>query len=293
MKNLQTFKDYEIIWVDDHSGESLLDKNKEGIYIELGTDSEGKKAAIRSAVSAASYPRIVTLDADILLSDEVLIQLALWESDAMIIPVITEGNAWVEAESYGLAGLTVGTAKMKRALMANGACLAFKKSVYENLVMSGESYASGDDMFLLEALKRNSCRIDTIRDKNAFVVTRAPKNTKAFIDQRVRWASKSTAIKDMDMLVFGLFTFAYNLGLLIALTFSIYSNSALLFVGIFAFKSIIDISLLFLVASRFRRKQYPTIYLLMTVVYPIYVVLMLLVSLLYRPKWKGRNLKHV
>ncbi len=289
---LTGFDAYELIWVDDHSAQSKLDHTKDGVYLKLD-NAAGKKAAIRHGTKAATFQRVVTLDADVRLSHDLVNELAIWDSDAMIFPVITEGNVWVCAESYALAGLTIGTAKMKRALMANGACLAFNKSLYLELSVSGSKYASGDDMFLLQALKKNRCKIDTIKNKKAFVRAKAPETIKSFIDQRVRWASKSMAIKDLDIITFGVFAIIYNLTFLTALSLMLCSHYNPIFIGIFAFKSIIDISLLFLVASRFGRKQYPAIYLLMTIVYPIYVVLMSLVSLFYRPKWKGRNLTHV
>src|SRR5690606_32425766 len=71
--------------------------------------------------------------------------------------------------------------------------------------------ASGDDVFLLEkAIHHNKRKVQYLKSEHAVVSTVALNSWSNLIEQRVRWAAKSSAYKNLFGKFVGLIVFSQN-----------------------------------------------------------------------------------
>lgn len=287
----------EIIAVNDHSEDPLLLGELAGWekLTVLVNKGEGKKSALRTGIEHAQFDSIITLDADVMLSKNwwaYISTLETHEDQMIIFPIgLRSGFRWEQIEWSYLHGITGGSAMAGRALMANGSHVNFSKKIYNSTLPNEHSVSSGDDMFLLERTKQvGSVRYVYFSEPICFVDGNV--NLFDFIHQRVRWAGKATRLRDMDMILFGVFSFISTVLYL------------LLFTGLFLDKKMI-VYLLFVIALKwFSERYFMASYrvlkmpwvgivssLIFSVFYPLYTIFVALLALIYRPKWKGRPVK--
>ena len=93
------------------------------------------------------------------------------------------------------------TAKQGKAVMCSGANLIVRREVW--LECEKELHPeipSGDDMFLLEAVKRRGYKISVIDEPEYTAIVRPLTSWKAFFRQRMRWAGKAPHYTDRDII---------------------------------------------------------------------------------------------
>lgn len=191
----------EFIFVDDYSKDNSIELiNKElsiSFSIINNTGERGKKSAILEGVNAANYNHILTWDADISLSENYFKNLQnLPQADLIILPVEMKSKtligklAVIEFEFLKTLGL--GLAGSGNPILANGANLLFSKQAFLEVEASRSDYdvKSGDDLFLLAAMKKNEKEIITVADHELKVETDAPSRFIDLIRQRQRWFGK-------------------------------------------------------------------------------------------------------
>lgn len=200
---------------------------------EPGTPGWKKRALFRE-IQSASTPYVWTRDADILYPPTVLMASDLDDADLIILPLVMElpfGHGLhaffqrlVYLEYTALQALTVLSAEWGHPILCSGANLIVRRnkwlSVYSEL---HEEIPSGDDMFLLEAAKRHGWKIRTCPSKKELTTCNLPLVTcnlplytppatlRAFFRQRMRWAGKAPHYTDRDILSVGFCTFLANL----------------------------------------------------------------------------------
>ena len=163
----------EFIFINDHSVDNSVETLLLGLehfafphkLISLEENQLGKKRAIEAGVIAATHSVIVTTDVDCVHSRNWLQEINRLmdsESEFIIGPVINKKQPGLLAnlqqiESLLLAGITVGSAKLKTPLLCSGANLSYTKSLFNKLQPYENNYntLSGDDMFFLEKTNRN------------------------------------------------------------------------------------------------------------------------------------------
>ena len=104
------------------------------------------------------------------------------------------------------------TAKRGRAVMCSGANLIVRREVW--LACESELHPeipSGDDMFLLEAVKRKGYQIAVIDEPEYTAVVRPAPTWRAFFRQRMRWAGKAPKYIDKDIIRCGAVVAAANI----------------------------------------------------------------------------------
>lgn len=197
-KNSDVFKHLDIIFIDDHSTDSswnvILD-NLDVSYRLLKQHSalHGKKSAIHTGVKQAKYSRILTLDADVSFEIDYLYHLLHCPvNDLCILPVKMTGNALYTIEFEFLQSLTFGSAGLKYPTLCNGANLLYSQTAYWKAfhIRSDFNTASGDDIYLLESIKKLNGHITAFKSKQLTVKTPAPNNRTALLKQRLRWIKK-------------------------------------------------------------------------------------------------------
>lgn len=294
----QDYGNYEIILIDDHSEDGTwelisayaADNDKVRAFRAGG---EGKKRALKQAVSLSSCELIACTDGDCVLPKGWLRSLAgaYYDgfADLVIAPVKLGGRAGLQQlEFLSLQAVTAATALAGEPAMCNGASMAFAKSAYEEC-SSDLSYrlASGDDMFLLEAVKQRGGRIRYAADCEAAAITRPQESLGAFLSQRARWASKAGGYRDPFIISVGAWTLLTQLLLIASLGLAALDPRIL---WLWAVKAAADLALLLPASAFFGQKKLLALFPPGEILYPFYAVAACCLGLFGKNKWKNRNI---
>jgi cellulose synthase/poly-beta-1,6-N-acetylglucosamine synthase-like glycosyltransferase len=219
---------YEIIVVNDHSTDDDYLWLKEKAQV-LQSDGYGKKSALRKGIEAATGQLIVTTDADCIPSpywlETILKEYATEPADMLLGPVMltTSKNTFFHHfQRNDFLSLQMSGAAMAMAshpVFGNGANLIFEKKSWTQVVnkQAGQHLASGDDVFLLHAFKKEGFKIRFLHNKKAMVWTMPVESWNRFFRQRRRWGGKSTAYTDRDAILLASLVFMVNLLLFFAI----------------------------------------------------------------------------
>ncbi len=225
---------YEIIMVNDDSEDTSEEMVKEaiakgGCSIRLlqnkRISQSPKKDAISEGIKQARHNWIATTDADCELPSNWLRVfdsfIAQKHPEPMMVcgPVLYRGNSdfwgiFQKLDGLSLQGVTMGSFAINFPLLCNGANLFYqKRAFYKVEGFSGNDHlASGDDIFLMEKIKNEfPDHLYFLQQKSATVLTQAQSGWKELVDQRVRWASKTSKQKNIASLSLGLVVVLQNL----------------------------------------------------------------------------------
>jgi cellulose synthase/poly-beta-1,6-N-acetylglucosamine synthase-like glycosyltransferase len=296
----------EFIFINDHSVDNSVETLLLGLehfafphkLISLEENHLGKKRAIEAGVIAATHSVIVTTDVDCVHSRNWLQEINRLmdsESEFIIGPVINKKQPGLlsnlqQIESLLLAGITVGSAKLKKPLLCSGANLSYTKSLFNKLQPYENNYntLSGDDMFFLEKTNRNKdCCVEI--NAKSIVATEGAKSFAEMLSRSVRWASKSSKLKMSLSTVFGAIVLITNCSILFMIVLMILDSDSIVFlIKLCAIKTIVDVLFLVLLANRYNRYQTIIYFPVMVVFYPFYLFIVYLSTVFSSPVWKGR-----
>ena len=296
---------FEIILVDDHSTDSTFHKVEQFIQstsikisVHQLAHKYSKKEALKEGVEKAQYPIIATTDADCILPTNWLSIISgnLKRETAMLLGPVVFSNkqgflgAFQFLDMCALQGITFGLCYYQHPILNNGANLAYFKEDYIRVGgYDGYTTPSGDDVFLLEKFRSNNKEVSGIMNKEFIVVTRPEDSWQDFINQRLRWASKSIYYKNKLLLFFSSLMLIQNF-----IIFFIYIGMLFIeeirFVGVILIisKWLIDFILLFLLSSFFKQRKKLLYFIPVQLVYPVYITTVAIASMFYKFKWKGR-----
>ena len=307
----------EFIFVDDSSSDASveiinklqfiisgnLEINKTNIRVISNNrvSNSPKKDAITTAIATAKNNWIITTDADCILPIKWLITFDAFIQQNKPKMVVAPVNYIVKNTSLeqfqlldfmSLQGATIGGFGIDFPFLCNGANLAYKKQEFfkENGFKGNNSIASGDDIFLFEKfLLADKKGVQFLKSKDAIVATFPVKTNVALINQRVRWASKTSRLKSSKVKLIGFLVFLINLSII----FSIFlSNNIVIILLPLILKTTIDL-MLFIPTIGFynHKKSFIKWYLFSSILYPFFSVLIVFKSLFYKYNWKGRVFK--
>ena len=197
----------------------------------VNDDNLGKKHALSKLIHAATADYLWLHDDDVILPSAAKEPNLTFpegkeqNADLIILPLrmessLPEGRDGVGlsllerlqiAEYAAIQELTMRTAKRGHAVMCSGANLIVRREVW--LACENELHKeipSGDDMFLLEAVKRHGYRIGVIDAPEYTAVVRPISTWRAFFRQRMRWAGKAPHYTDRDIRRCGAFIVLAN-----------------------------------------------------------------------------------
>lgn len=230
---------FEIILINDSSEDGSISLVKSfthttNLEIKLmhsyGTTKSPKKEALLKGINKSNNNWIVTTDADCAVPRlwlKTLNAFIITKTPNMVVmPVfITNGHKkTLEClETLCLQTVTMGSFGLGKPIMNNGANLAYQKSDFFHVkgFIGNEQIASGDDMFLFEKFIKYNLSVQYLKSKSAIVLTKPQKNLNNLISQRIRWASKTSASKNVLLKISGVLIFSMNLLVLILLGYSI------------------------------------------------------------------------
>ena len=307
---------YEVILVDDFSedgtvqlAQKLIEKHKENADINLvSLKAEGlthnkayKKTAIQFGVSKAKYEWIVTTDADCVHPKGYLKTLhgfidfykpKFVSAPVELSPTRTIFQKMQALEFRGLVALGATYIQREKPFLCNGANMAFKKEVFEQLngFKGFEHFESGDDIwFMHKVQERYPFEIYFARHRDMIVKSEPCENLKAFISQRKRWTAKNSSYKKWSQTFTLAFDYLFYLALLVNLILGLFFPVALEVWLLMIFtKLAVEINF-YGAMNKFYHDRLWLIVLLATFPFQIiYVVMIYPLSQLTHFKWKNR-----
>jgi poly-beta-1,6-N-acetyl-D-glucosamine synthase len=194
-----------------------------------------------------------------------------------------------------LVGSGLASAQDNRALMANGANLAFRKQAFLDVggYASHSAYSSGDDQFLLfDIHKSEQWTIGAFFSPPLIAHTQSPKNWSAWFSQRLRWGSKASAPSTPFATGVTWLVFLTSLSLTFSALASIIWPALLSWTLVaFLLKAMADGAFLLLVSRKFQKLKLLVAFPLLAVIYPFLLTISALLSMLVKPNWKGQKIR--
>lgn len=296
---------YEVIIIDDYSTDKTLKIAKayaeKYVYVKIFTlkEGSGKKKALTLGIKKAKGEFLLTTDADCIMTKSWLsgfYEIYRMTGTKLISAIVLlEGNSYFEKlqqlEFLSLIASGAGSIGIEKGIMCNGANLGFSKDLFQHENPLNNSQVSGDDIFLLQRVKAQfGNKVLFSPNKNLIVRTAAKTNLKTFLNQRIRWASKSASYTDSDMIFSSWIVFLANLSIIIVFSLSIYSSKWLgLAFFLFVFKSIVDFLFLLITTKYLKQKKLLKFFIPLVVLYPIYIVFVAISSQFVSFEWKNRK----
>jgi cellulose synthase/poly-beta-1,6-N-acetylglucosamine synthase-like glycosyltransferase len=286
----QSFKPSQVIFVDDNSTDEtynfLLNYSQKHDYIKvIKNTGKGKKSALIEASKIAQSEYLIFTDADCTLNKDYLYlahqYLSNHNSDMLLgaVDIIDEKgvfNIIEKIEFASLQAITAYTALIKNHIMCNGANLIVRRTKYLQYIDKiNKNIASGDDMFILHAFKKNRESINYLYNNNYIVNTKGTNSLKKFIIQRTRWAAKSINYTDLPTIFTAILVVLINL-FIISSPFLIPHFSLLIISIIFIIQNIIMLPYLFKYKQYRVLKYYPILFPIMSLLYPLYIITILI-----------------
>jgi cellulose synthase/poly-beta-1,6-N-acetylglucosamine synthase-like glycosyltransferase len=170
-----------------------------------------KKYALQIAIDHTEADLIVTTDGDCLAPRDWLRQFAAFvqETQAVFVaaPVVfhQESNVLERFQSLDFLGMMLITGagiSSGRMHMSNGANLAYLRTAFEQVggFAGIDQLASGDDILLMQKMTRRfPGRVRFLKSPAMAVKTSAQPTLHDFIQQRIRWGTKSTQYPDVGI----------------------------------------------------------------------------------------------
>jgi poly-beta-1,6-N-acetyl-D-glucosamine synthase len=300
----------QIIVVDDNSDDNTATIVQSFANITLiqlkekGINSY-KKKAIEKGIAAASGQLIVCTDADCLPPPNWLQTIVAFKEECNAVFIAAPVNLSPVPPSEGLGGLlyifqaldfmilqgiTGAGVYKKKLTMCNGANLAYEKHAFENVngFEGIDTIASGDDMLLMYKIwKQNPDGVRYLKSKEAIVNTQAAPTWVAFINQRIRWASKASKYEDKRIFWVLLLVYLFNLSFLVMIVMGYWWQALLLI----ATKTLIELPFVISVARFFNQQQLLKYFLFFQPLHILYTIISGLFGQFGKYEWKGRKVR--
>jgi len=302
----------EVIIVDDHStdrtAEIILSYAPQGIKLlqlnEAQKLNSYKKKAIAEAIKLSTGDLMVATDADCRMGPQWLSSVVSYfetEQPVMIsspVAYFQEKSLFERLQtlefSY-LIGIGASFIGNGRASTCNGANFAYRKDVfYEVGGFTGiDDLASGDDELLLQKVaERYPGRIGFLKEREAIVYTHAKPTLAEFLQQRRRWASKSTKYKDKSVVALAVGIWLFNLSMLVNACLSFYSISFFQLFGLqLLLKYLFEVAFLLPITTFFKRSGLIGLLVILSPIHIMYFVYVGLIGNTSKYQWKGRVVK--
>jgi cellulose synthase/poly-beta-1,6-N-acetylglucosamine synthase-like glycosyltransferase len=306
---------FEVIVINDHSTDqteniirSLQKEHPQLRLLNLADHINGKqlnaykKKAIEFAISQSNGNWIVTTDADCSVGNKWLsmYDAFIQQNDPVFVaaPVMfTNDKSFLTTfqllDFISLQGITAAAVSAGYHTMCNGANIAYRKDVfYEAGQFKGiDDVASGDDMLLMYKIKQKYPRqIGYLFTREAIVLTEPMKDWKSFLNQRIRWASKTGNYQDKGIFWTLALVYAVNFLLLALLCWSPFvakgfNNWLLLLLA----KTLIELSFMVPVARFYNEVKTLVWFPLVQVFHMVYTVIAGWLGKFGTYQWKGRK----
>lgn len=302
----------EVIVVDDHStdrtAEIIAGYASRGVKLLRLNENEPlnsyKKKAITEAIKLAKGELLVTTDADCRMNNRWLSTIVSF-FETHNYKLISSPVVFFEEKSFFerlqtleflyLIGLGAATIGNKKPSTCNGANLAYRKDVFEELkgFQGIDELASGDDeLFLHKVASKYPDNIGFCKSYDALVYTHAKPNVSEFIRQRKRWASKSTRYKDKKIVALGVSIWLFNVLIVLNAVLAFFYPAFLAVVLVMlVLKGLAELYFLIPVTGFVKRQELLFYLPLLTCLHAIYIIYIGIAGNTGKYMWKGRLVK--
>jgi len=317
----QTFSSHllEVIVINDHSTDNTANIvqqwqqqlpnlkliNLQEVLPPNTTLNAYKKKALEIAINNTKQTLIVTTDADCMMPPNwlaTLVQFYETEPCALIAAPVcffNETTFLQRFQAYDFVGMQVITGASvhkKMSNMCNGANLAYTRQAFKQVQgFAGiDNIASGDDLLLMHKIEQaypNGIRF--LKNQAAIVYTLPQKNLQGFVNQRLRWASKSAKYQDFRITALLAGVYFFNVSIVINALAALlgYSATAYLFVFQLITKSIFDGYFLYIGCRFFKRKDLMFLFFPAQFCHILYIIIIGTLGNFGSYTWKGRTVK--
>ncbi len=300
---------FEVILVNDRSTDQTIEVAQKVAFnnlkiLNLSSDEKGKKAALTKGISKAKGTLIVTTDADCKVpSDWLNYIVACFEQGKIKFiagPVVFENekSGFEKFQSLDFMGMMLVTgAGISGGFMhsSNGANLAFPKNMFEELngYEGNHHVASGDDiLFMQKVVQKYPNQVAFLKNQKASVRTAAMSDLSSFLNQRIRWGTKSTQYKEWKItaILSVVFFFCWSIILSALLIPFLGWPLFILFVILLGTKALADYFFLKQASHFFGRKDLMNSFWYAQAYHILYIAIVgLLSNVKKRYEWKGRK----
>lgn len=303
---------YNLYIIDDHSEDDTAaivqgyaDHHPQLHLLTLPDDKTGKKRALEHGINHSEGTLIVTTDADCTMSEHWLSCIAHFYEENNLkfvagpVAFYEEQSLFERFQSLDFMGMiAVAAAGIKGRFMGmcNGANLAYERAVFEavNGFEGIDHLASGDDMLLLQKIQAHyPDQIGFLKQKEATTYTHAKPTVNAFVEQRIRWASKSGAYQGWQVNVMLGTVWLLCLSMMVDLIGSGFNGVFLFWLGIkLGIKGLCDYFFLRMMAIFFDRVELMDSHVPASIMHWWYIAIVGTVGLFRtRYEWKGRRVQ--
>ena len=306
----QTYGNFEVIVINDNSTDNTHDSvnlfARDDVRFSIIESLEhGKKKALTRGVNESRGDIIITTDADCRVQKGWLQGLSNYFQEENVKMVfggvsIQSTSLFSELQAHeflSLIGTAASTLTLGVPTMCNGANLAYRKSVFEEVSGYAGNFhiASGDDEFLMHKIfRRYPGGIRFAANQVTVVRTSAASGLGGFIHQRIRWAGKWRYKFSVTNVILAVFILLFHLSVLfLPSAVGFRWIDPLLALTLFSIKVVLEWIFLKKVAEFLKVSWKPSAFFFLQVIYPVYAVFIGLVSTSIPFEWKGRKLKSV
>ena len=305
---------FECLFVNDESDDKSVDTIHDALqgtnvkYKVIDNQRKSlspKKDAIETAIYIAQFDWIITTDADCILPKMWLHEFTKfidnYNSKMVVGPVnyVSQRPSFLEnfqiLDFLSLQGATVGGFGIGKPFLCNGANLAYQKETFLELngFQGNNTIASGDDIFLFEKIQRvYPKQVHFLKSTAAIVQTYTLKTWKELINQRMRWAAKSSSYGLLTGKIVGFIVLLMNLAMIIAIIgFFMDRENSLNHFLIILLKFGIDLVIIVKTSSFYNNEKRVKDIGFGSLLYPFFSVFIILKTLVSQYKWKGRKFK--
>lgn len=226
-----------------------------------------KKKAIEAAVTTASGQWVITTDADCIVPTSWLANFNSYIQQSgkkfIAAPV-----AFVDDKTFlgrfqcldflGLQGITAASVSAGFHSMCNGANLCYEKALFHEVkgFENINHIASGDDMLLMHKVQQhNMDDIGYLYTPQNIVHTQPMKTWKAFINQRIRWASKASDYSDWKIKIVLWLVYLLNLFMTASFIAAVFHPVMLLYwLGLLFVKTITELFFMAKITAFYRQR---------------------------------------
>ena len=262
-----------------------------------------KKKAIETGISHSSGELIICTDADCSMGNDwirVLVN-AYQKEDLRFIaaPVKIKSNGtWLSIfqilDFISLQGITGAAVYKNLYPMCNGANLAYTRKAYDAVggFMEINHIASGDDMLLMKKIQsKYPDKIRYLKDPAAIVNTVPAENIKAFLNQRIRWASKISHYNHPATFMTLALVYLVNVSLLLIFAGCFFYGHWRWLLILIAFKTISEYFFVSKVAGFFKQQSLIKYFPLCQPFHILYTVIAGSFGSFGKYEWKNRKVK--
>lgn len=300
---------FEVIVVDDHSTDGtarIVSGYPEVRLIRLQEDdlNSYKKKAIETGIAHAAGDLILCTDADSIPGPRWISTLARFaithHSVFVAAPVQMMGRpslltVFQSLDFMMLQAITGAVVQSRSLSMCNGANLAYTREAFHTVDgFSGiNDIASGDDMLLMHKIwQQYPQQVHYLKSPDAIVSSAAQESWRAFISQRIRWASKAGHYQDKRFWPVLLLVYGTNLMFPALAVLSVcYAGWWPWLLTALGVKILAEWPLMFAAARFFNRLSLLTWFVLLQPLHIMYIIISGLLGQSGTYEWKGRRVR--